>query len=162
MFSCVFVTFPCGVLGQVWYLIVSIPDLCLLTYLYKLWFIIYTTFPWYWHVHDINTNSYPTIFRLTRHLWVVYISASVTGSHSTHSSAIWRKMSRLTCERKWCLNKGLLFPICLICPYPQYQCNLFICHNSFQKYLFCLKKRLHDQSGDKPKSHDCRKWNPYF
>ena len=32
MFSCVIVTFPCGVLGQVWYLIVSIPDLCLLTY----------------------------------------------------------------------------------------------------------------------------------
>ena len=29
-----FVTFPCGFLGQVWYLIVSIPDLCLLTYLY--------------------------------------------------------------------------------------------------------------------------------
>ena len=29
----VFVTFPCGVLGQVWHLIVSIPDLCLLTYL---------------------------------------------------------------------------------------------------------------------------------
>ena len=22
------VTFPCGILGQVWYLIVSIPDLC--------------------------------------------------------------------------------------------------------------------------------------
>ena len=35
MFSCVFVTFACGVLGQVWYLIVSIPDLCLLTYFYK-------------------------------------------------------------------------------------------------------------------------------
>ena len=34
MFYCVFVTFPCGVLGQVWYLIVSIPDLCLLTYFY--------------------------------------------------------------------------------------------------------------------------------
>ena len=32
MFYCVFVTFLCGVLGQVWYLIVSIPDLCLLTY----------------------------------------------------------------------------------------------------------------------------------
>ena len=32
MFSCVFVTFPCGVLGQVWYLIVSIPDICLLPY----------------------------------------------------------------------------------------------------------------------------------
>ena len=32
MFSCVFVTFPYGVFGQVWYLIVSIPDLCLLPY----------------------------------------------------------------------------------------------------------------------------------
>ena len=29
VFSCVFVTFPYGVPGQVWYLIVSIPDLCL-------------------------------------------------------------------------------------------------------------------------------------
>ena len=32
MFSCVFVTFPCGVLGQVRYLIVLISDLCLLSY----------------------------------------------------------------------------------------------------------------------------------
>ena len=31
-FSLVFVTFPCDVLGQVWYLIVSIPELCLLAY----------------------------------------------------------------------------------------------------------------------------------
>ena len=29
MFSCIFVTFPCGVLGRVWCLIVSVPDLCL-------------------------------------------------------------------------------------------------------------------------------------
>ena len=27
-----FVTFPCGILGQVWYLIVLIPDLCRLSY----------------------------------------------------------------------------------------------------------------------------------
>ena len=27
-----FVTFPCGILGQVWYLIVSFPDLCLLSH----------------------------------------------------------------------------------------------------------------------------------
>ena len=27
---CIFVIFPCGILGQVWYLIVSFPDLCLL------------------------------------------------------------------------------------------------------------------------------------
>ena len=32
MFNYVFVTFPCGILGQVWYLILSIPDLCLLSY----------------------------------------------------------------------------------------------------------------------------------
>ena len=30
MFDCV--TFSCGILGQVWYLIVSIPDLCRLSY----------------------------------------------------------------------------------------------------------------------------------
>ena len=32
-FSCVFVTFPSCVLGQVWHLIVSIPDICRLPYL---------------------------------------------------------------------------------------------------------------------------------
>ena len=32
MFNCVFVTFPCGILGQMGYLIVSIPDLCCLSY----------------------------------------------------------------------------------------------------------------------------------
>ena len=28
MSYCDFVTFPCGILGQVWYLIVLIPELC--------------------------------------------------------------------------------------------------------------------------------------
>ena len=28
IFNCVFVTFPCGMLGQVWYMVVSIPDFC--------------------------------------------------------------------------------------------------------------------------------------
>ena len=32
MFNCDFVTFPCGILDQVWYLIVLIPDLCHLSY----------------------------------------------------------------------------------------------------------------------------------
>ena len=32
MFNCVFVTFPCGILGQVMYLIVSTHDLCRLSY----------------------------------------------------------------------------------------------------------------------------------
>ena len=32
MISCVFITFPCDIQGQVWYLIVSIPVVCLLPY----------------------------------------------------------------------------------------------------------------------------------
>ena len=32
MLNYVFVTFPCCILGQMWYLIVSIPDLCRLSY----------------------------------------------------------------------------------------------------------------------------------
>ena len=35
MFHCVFVTFPYGILGQVWYLIVSIPESCHLSYYEK-------------------------------------------------------------------------------------------------------------------------------
>ena len=34
MSNCDFVTFPCGILGQVWYLIVLIPDLCRLSHFY--------------------------------------------------------------------------------------------------------------------------------
>ena len=32
MFNCVFVTFLRGILGRVWYFIVSFPDLCCLSY----------------------------------------------------------------------------------------------------------------------------------
>ena len=31
-FNCVFVTLSCGILGQMWYLVVSIPDLYHLSY----------------------------------------------------------------------------------------------------------------------------------
>ena len=40
---CIFVTFPCGILGQLWYLIVSFPDLCRLFYFY-LDFLLYPLF----------------------------------------------------------------------------------------------------------------------
>ena len=33
-YNCIFNTFPCGILGQMWYFIVSIPDLCRLSYFY--------------------------------------------------------------------------------------------------------------------------------
>ena len=42
MITCVFVTFPYGILGQVWNLIVSIPDLCLLLYFLALSLILIT------------------------------------------------------------------------------------------------------------------------
>ena len=32
MFNCAFVTFQCGILYQLWYFFVSIPDLCHLSY----------------------------------------------------------------------------------------------------------------------------------
>ena len=35
MSNCVFVTFPCGIQAQVWYLIVWIPDLCPLSYYFS-------------------------------------------------------------------------------------------------------------------------------
>ena len=38
MSNCDFVIFPCGILGQVWYLIVLIPDLCSLSYFKQLYF----------------------------------------------------------------------------------------------------------------------------
>ena len=35
---CIFVTYPCCILGHVWYLIVSFPDLCRLSYFaYTVW-----------------------------------------------------------------------------------------------------------------------------
>ena len=34
MFYNIFFTFLCGVLGQTWYLLVSIPGICILTYFY--------------------------------------------------------------------------------------------------------------------------------
>ena len=36
MFIVFVVTFPCSILGQVWYLIVSFPDLCRLSYFISL------------------------------------------------------------------------------------------------------------------------------
>ena len=41
-FVCDFVTFPCGILGQMWYLIVSIPDFCHLSYFAIVTFYVFT------------------------------------------------------------------------------------------------------------------------
>ena len=41
--NCVIVTFPFAILGQVWYLIVSIPDLCPLSYLHTVRIVLHIT-----------------------------------------------------------------------------------------------------------------------
>ena len=52
---CIFVTFPCGTLSQVWYLIVSFPDLCLLSYFHAPTYIyinIYIFIPFKFKTHS--------------------------------------------------------------------------------------------------------------
>ena len=52
---CIFVTFPCGILGQVWYLIVSFPDRCLLSY-----FVYHPSVShWAWGVSFFFKTSFP-------------------------------------------------------------------------------------------------------
>ena len=46
MFNCVFVTFPCGILGQVWCLIVSMSDLCRHSYFFV--FFVFFFFFFFW------------------------------------------------------------------------------------------------------------------
>ena len=50
MFNCVFVTFPCGILGQVWYLNVSISDLCRHSY-FGVYVYFFSGFRFIWFKH---------------------------------------------------------------------------------------------------------------
>ena len=56
IFSCVVVTLPCGVLGQVWYLIVLIPDLCLLTYSNSMLLFLFSEIHYLLNLHYSNSN----------------------------------------------------------------------------------------------------------
>ena len=60
MFFCIFVTFPCGILGQVWYFIVSFPDLCLLFYFYLYAFFLHSYFYFIWFTIMYVPNSWLT------------------------------------------------------------------------------------------------------
>ena len=46
MSNCNFITFPCSILGQVWYMIVLIPDLCRLSYFLYLYIYLLITRVW--------------------------------------------------------------------------------------------------------------------
>ena len=58
MLSGVFVTFPFGVLGQLWYLTVSIPDLYLLPYLGVIEFLVGT---------ERNITEIPSLVKIRLH-----------------------------------------------------------------------------------------------
>ena len=61
MSNCLFVTFPCGILGQVWYLVVSILDLCPLSYISLLIIL----FIWFAYFIDYHYHVLPQLcFRL--------------------------------------------------------------------------------------------------
>ena len=71
MFNCVFVTFPCGILGQVWYLIVSIPDLCQLSNFasrYRFFIIIFLGF------HFLQTQSVLFVIAIPTTVWKIAVS----------------------------------------------------------------------------------------
>ena len=66
--NCIFVTFPCGILGQVWYLIVSFPDLCHLSYF----------------VSTCQASSYALLINfLPKLLYPLYISNHLGCAHAT-------------------------------------------------------------------------------
>ena len=68
MFNCVFVTFPCGILGLVWYLIVSIPDIRHLSY-FKLRETMLT-----WRRH-VERSSYAV--RTTCNIQIVFVNGII-------------------------------------------------------------------------------------
>ena len=77
MFSCVFVTFPCGVLSQVWYLIASIPDLCsFLTFL--------TT--WLAGPHLDKPSHFHSPFNHPKFTWLSF-------KHPESNSILWSHLS---------------------------------------------------------------------
>ena len=58
--------FPIGILGQVWYLIVSIPDLCTLTYFNATWIAskrLLSTNEYDWEISQSQTAGWPTVSR---------------------------------------------------------------------------------------------------
>ena len=75
MFNCDFVTYPCGILDQVWYLIVSIPDLCRL-------------FNFVENVQNMKPVQNCTGFILCIFIAVVYIELNTKFSPPTHENNV--------------------------------------------------------------------------
>ena len=90
-FSCFFVTFPCDVLGQVWNLIVLIPDICLLTYCVH-----YTFLKLHYSSHKMKYINYQAVRAIQYNSKLFLCYCKIIGNFN--SNLIWRTISRLVDE----------------------------------------------------------------
>ena len=108
MSNCDFVTFPCGILGQVWCLIVMIPGLCRLSY----FIVIHCRLLFIWHCvkHGIEWNgvhSIPLRF-IPFHVFPFSISLHSIPIHVLYNTYLFR-----ACKRRFFLSMVIV---------PFYQC----------------------------------------
>ena len=64
---CIFVTFPCGILGQMWYLIVLFPDLCRLSYFDQDLIGVNTIELYRSNDHSMHTNVFQGCYKVYNH-----------------------------------------------------------------------------------------------
>ena len=83
MFSCVFVIFPHGVPGQVWYLIVSIPDSCLLLY-----FVLF----------GINELEYANDARVSIHCCLIFVLLKKSFAAKSIIDILYARVKHKNCE----------------------------------------------------------------
>ena len=109
--------FPIGILGQVWYLIVSIPDLCNLTYFKVLQFIFTATVLYVKSVYSLRQEFYV-------HLMYIYWD----GKFYAHSVSIY-------CERSFMWPQHIFTKTARLCTFCVYLLKwLFYVHS---EYIYC-------------------------
>ena len=87
-----FVTFPYGVPGQAWYLVVSIPDLCLL-YFYCVLFFVRFSFGCVNTNSKVNVTSYLLTLETTLH--VAFIKHDIQNDNINTILAVLSEISRV-------------------------------------------------------------------
>ena len=118
--------FTIGILGQVWYLIVSIPDLCILTYFYRLvsgcLFILSSLFIKYnllYELWQFNKSDLGWKVKGLPWHWVLIYS------NCLHRLTLSRRYNDFCFNRNWKINYSRLFPLkcirmtlssCRLCP----------------------------------------------
>ena len=116
---CIFVTFSCGILGQVWHLIVSFPDLCLFSYFYKL--------SYFFLPFLLLFFSLPSLFLLLREIPII---PTFLAQNAKFIMYLWKFL-------KLCLQE---FPILTLQPdpLPYKEVTHFDEFNSFPSYVLLI------------------------